>query len=36
MYADVTNAEFLKTFEDLRPLLALTGGLIVLDNVSAN
>ena len=36
MYADVTNAEFLKTFEDLRPLLALTGGQIVLDNVSAN
>lgn len=36
MYADVTNADFLKTFEDLRPLLALTGGQIVLDNVSAN
>ena len=33
MYADVTNAEFLKTFEDLRPLLAMTGGQIVLDNV---
>jgi hypothetical protein len=36
MYADVTNTDFLKTFEDLRPLLALTGGQIVLDNVSAN
>lgn len=36
MYADVTNAEFLKTFEDLRPLLALTGGQIALDNVSEN
>ena len=36
MYADVTTADFLKTFEDLRPLLALTGGQIVLDNVSAN
>ena len=33
MYADVTNAEFLNTFEDLRPLLAMTGGQIVLDNV---
>ena len=33
MYADVTNADFLKTFEDLRPLLALTGGQITLDNV---
>ena len=36
MYADVTNTDFLKTFEDLRPLLALTGGQIALDNVSAN
>ena len=36
MYADVTNTEFLKTFEDLRPLLALTGGQITLENVSAN
>ena len=33
MYADVTNSRFLKTFEDLRPLLALTGGQIALDNV---
>lgn len=33
LYADVTNSQFLKTFEDLRPLLALTGGQIVLDNV---
>ena len=33
MYADVTNSDFLKTFEDLRPLLALTGGQITLDNV---
>lgn len=36
MYADVTNSQFLKTFEDLRPLLALTGGQIVLDNVGPN
>lgn len=33
LYADVTNGNFLKTFEDLRPLLALTGGRITLDNV---
>ena len=33
MYADVTNSQFLKTFEDLRPLLAMTGGQIILDNV---
>ena len=33
MYADVTHSDFLKTFEDLRPLLALTGGQITLDNV---
>ena len=33
MYADVTNDDFLKTFEDLRPLLALTGGQITLDNL---
>lgn len=32
-YADVTNSAFLKTFEDLRPLLALAGGQITLDNV---
>jgi len=36
LYADVTNSGFLKTFEDLRPLLALTGGQIVLDNVGEN
>ena len=36
MYADVTNSRFLQTFEDLRPLLALTGGQIVLDNVGPN
>ena len=35
-YADVTNSAFLKTFEDLRPLLALTGGQIVLNNVAPN
>ena len=33
MYADVTNSQFLKTFEDLRSLLAMTGGQIILDNV---
>lgn len=33
LYADVTNSDFLKTFEDLRPLLALTGGQITLHNV---
>lgn len=33
LYADVTNTQFLKMFEELRPLLALTGGQIVLDNV---
>ena len=33
LYADVTNSRFLQTFEDLRPLLALTGGQIVLDQV---
>lgn len=36
LYADVTHSDFLKTFEDLRPLLALTGGQIVLDNVGPN
>lgn len=36
LYADVTNSDFLKTFEDLRPLLALTGGQIVLDHVAPN
>ena len=33
LYADVTNNQFLKTFEDLRPLLALTGGQITVDTV---
>lgn len=36
MYADVTNSDFLRTFEDLRPLLALTGGQITLENVAHN
>ena len=36
LYADVTNSDFLKTFEGLRPLLALTGGQIVMDNVGPN
>jgi hypothetical protein len=30
LYADVTDSRFLQTFEDLRPLLALTGGQISL------
>ncbi len=34
MYADVTNSDFLQTFEDLRPLLALTGGQVVLENTA--
>lgn len=29
-YADVTNRNFLQTFEDLRPLLAMTGGQMQL------
>lgn len=33
LYAEVKNSGFLKTFEDLRPLLALTGGQITLDNL---
>ena len=33
LYADVTNSDFLKTFEDLRPLLALTGGQITLETI---
>ena len=36
LYADVTNTDFLKTFEDIRPLLALTGGRITLDCVGQN
>ena len=31
-YADVTNRDFLQTFEDLKPLLALTGGTMTLKN----
>lgn len=31
-YADVTNSEFLQTFEDLKPLLALTNGQMQLLN----
>ena len=33
LYADVNNSRFLKTFEDIRPLLAMTGGQITLDVV---
>ena len=36
MYADVTNASFLETFEELRPLLALTGGQIQLFDTAEN
>ena len=36
LYADVTNSDFLKMSEDLRPLLALTGGQITLHNVDDN
>lgn len=32
VYADVTNKEFLKTFEDLRPLLAMSGGQMKLNS----
>ena len=32
----MTNSDFLKTFEDLRPLLALTGGQILINNVAPN
>lgn len=31
MYADVTNKDFLQAFEDLRPLLAMTGGQMQLN-----
>ncbi len=34
-YADVTNDRFLQTFENLKPLLALTGGRIKLTNQGA-
>lgn len=36
LYADVTNAGFLSTFEDLRPLLALTRGQITLNKTAEN
>ena len=36
MYADVTNAAFLETFEELRPLLALTGGEVTLYDTAEN
>lgn len=36
MYADVTNTSFLETFEDLRPLLALTGGEVKLHDTAEN
>ena len=34
-YADVTNSDFLRTFEDLKPLLSLTGGTMTLTNTGA-
>lgn len=33
IYADVTNSQFLQSFEDLRPLLAMTGGQMELNLV---
>ena len=36
LYADVTNAGFLSTFEDLRPLLALTRGQVTLNRTAEN
>lgn len=33
LYAEVTNSGFLKDFESLRPLLALTGGQITLEKL---
>lgn len=35
-YADVTNSEFLQTFEDLKPVLAMTGGMMKLINAGEN
>ena len=35
-YADVTNSQFLQTFEDLKPLLALTNGQMQLINRGAD
>jgi len=32
VYADVTNKDFLQSFEDLRPLLAMTGGQMQLNS----
>ena len=32
IYADVTNKDFLQSFEDLRPLLAMTGGQMQLNS----
>lgn len=34
VYGDVTNTDFLETFEDLRPLLALTGGEVQLHDTA--
>lgn len=36
LYADVTNDDFLSTFEELRPLLALTGGQVQLFDTAEN
>lgn len=36
VYVDVTNASFLETFEELRPLLAMTGGQIQLYDTAEN
>lgn len=36
IYADVTHSSFLETFEELRPLLALTGGQIQLFDTAEN
>lgn len=36
VYADVTNSDFLETFEELRPLLALTGGQVQLYDTAEN
>ena len=35
-YADVTGSSFLQTFEDLKPILAMTGGMMKLINVGDN
>ena len=36
VYGDVTNGDFLETFEDLRPLLAMTGGEVKLHDTADN